>query len=71
MLYRRRRSDRYELPSLVVGVILILSAVALKLVSPVEDWLVLALAVLGGVLIPQSRVIEALRVIWRRNGEAN
>jgi hypothetical protein len=59
------------MPSLVLGVVLILSAVALKLVRPVEDWLVLALAVLGGVLIPQSRVIDALRVIWRRNGEAN
>jgi hypothetical protein len=72
MVNRRRHDDRYEVPSLVLGVLCILSAVALKLLRPVEDWLVLGLAVLGGVLVPHSRVLDALRALWRKgNGQTS
>lgn len=63
----RRVTDRFTIQSAVlsvVGTAIIGSAIALKFLTIASDFLVIALAVIGGVVIPGTHVLGALRA-WK------
>ena len=66
----RRVTDRFTVQSAVlsiVGTCIIGGAIALKFLTDASGFLVIALAVIGGVVIPGTHVLGALRT-WKGGG---
>ena len=74
--YRRRAEDQLVGPMFYVGVLLFLIAGAMTLIFALTKtaftWpvvaVILAFAVIGGLLMPTDRVLRGLK-IWRKNGD--
>jgi len=66
----RRAGDRGNTVLLIVGILLVGTGVALKFLADASDVLVIALVLIGGTLMPGSRIVDLVRA-WRKgNGEA-
>ena len=65
----RRIADKGNTVLLVVGILLVSAGVALKFLVDASDVLVIALVLIGGTLMPGSRIVDLVRA-WRKgNGE--
>lgn len=69
MTPQRRTSDRFTMQTVIlsiIGTLVIAAAVALKFLAGASDTLVIALAVIGGVMIPGTHLVGALKA-WKGN----
>lgn len=69
---QRRYGDRpaFGIPSFVLGAFLMVAGVVMKHIDHVSDTFAVVTIAIGGILIPGSRMIDAIR-FWRRNGNGN
>ena len=51
----------------ILGALVAVAGVVLKVVVDASDVLVIALVLIGGTLMPGSRVVDLVRA-WRKNG---
>ena len=70
MVLNRRVADRGGTALLIVGILLVSAGVAFKALAVASDVLVIALVLIGGTLMPGSRIVDLVRA-WRKgNGGA-
>ena len=63
----RRTGDRGQVALFILGALVAVAGVVLKVVVDASDVLVIALVLIGGTLMPGSRVVDLVRA-WRKNG---
>ena len=66
----QRRDDRGQVALFILGALVAAAGVVLKVTADASDVLVIALVLIGGALMPGSRIVDLVRA-WRKNGQTS